>query len=165
MSNKTHWKKNFNYEYLGSFSLPDGKDLVLTIKAVAVEQVTGNQGKKEDCCVVRFDGDHLPMILNRTNAKTIEKVHGTPFIEEWVGKSIQLYVAKGIKAFGDTVDALRIRDFAPQPTNIDPTEAIAALKEAGDLETLKTIYQSLSKDLQGHKEVAAMKNQLKEFLS
>ena len=33
-----------------------------------------------------------PMIVNSTNAKTIEKLYKTPYIEEWKGRKIQLFV-------------------------------------------------------------------------
>lgn len=32
MEHLTHWKNQFNYDYLGVYSLPDGKDIILTIK-------------------------------------------------------------------------------------------------------------------------------------
>lgn len=108
---KTHWKKNYNYDYLGAYSLADmGEDVILTIKETKKEKVIGTSGKKEDCFVVYFKESDKPMILNRTNAKTIEKVYKTPFVEDWVGKRVQLYSAK-VNAFGETTDALRIRDF------------------------------------------------------
>ena len=53
------------------------------------------------------------MILNRTNARAIEKVSGSGLVEDWVGVQVTLYVEKGVKAFGDVVDALRIRDKKP----------------------------------------------------
>ena len=36
---KTHWKKVFNSEYLGSCDLEDGKDIKATIKTVVVKKV------------------------------------------------------------------------------------------------------------------------------
>lgn len=105
---KTHWKKLENPDYIGAYSLDQGKDLTVTIEAVKRELVTGTGGKKEECTVAYLHGQK-PFILNRTNAKTISKIYGTPYIEEWVGKSITLYVAH-IKAFGeDNVECLRIR--------------------------------------------------------
>ena len=53
------------------------------------------------------------MILNRTNAKAIEKVAGSGLIQDWVGTKVTLYVESGVKAFGEVVDALRIRDKKP----------------------------------------------------
>ena len=53
------------------------------------------------------------MILNRTNAKAIEKVAGSGLVENWAGTQVTLYVEQGVKAFGEVVDALRIRDKKP----------------------------------------------------
>ena len=51
---KGHWKKQFNYEYLGSYSLEGKRELVVTITKLSNEVVTGQQGRKEDCFVVYF---------------------------------------------------------------------------------------------------------------
>lgn len=50
----THWKTQFNYDYLGAYSLPDGKDIILTIRETKREQVVGASGKKEECFVAYF---------------------------------------------------------------------------------------------------------------
>lgn len=114
---KTHWKKLSNPNFLGAYSLEDGKDLVLTIKTVRQEEVMGADGKKEDCIVCYFSDADKPMILNSTNAKMIQKLLGTPFIEEWSGHKIQIGSEK-VKAFGDVVEALRVRKFLPKVTAI-----------------------------------------------
>lgn len=111
--NKTHWKKLTNPDYLGAYSIENGADIIATIKSVAVENVTGADGKKEQCTVIRFVEDLKPFICNKTNAKMIEKIWGTPYIEEWSNKKIQLYAAK-VKSFGEMVEALRIRPFTPK---------------------------------------------------
>jgi hypothetical protein len=49
------------------------------------------------------------MIINKTNAKIITKILDTPYIEHWAGKSIIIYAAK-VRAFGETVDALRVKN-------------------------------------------------------
>lgn len=109
----THWKKLTNPDYLGAYALDEGQELILTISYVREETVTGPDGKKEDCTVIHFAEKVKPMILNVTNAKTISKIYETPYIENWAGKKIQIYVAQ-VKAFGDLVDALRIRPFIPK---------------------------------------------------
>tara|TARA_R110002020_G_scaffold215282_1_gene422408 strand:+ start:377 stop:856 length:480 start_codon:yes stop_codon:yes gene_type:complete len=108
-----HWKKQFNYDYLGSYSLDGKKEVVVTIDKLAQDKVTGQQGRKEDCFVVYYKEFDKPMILNRTNAKAIEKVTGSGLIEDWKGVKVTLFVEKGVKAFGEVVDALRIRDRKP----------------------------------------------------
>lgn len=110
---KTHWKKLQNPDYLGSYALEPGQDIIATIKTVNVEKVTGPDGKKEDCTVLHFVEPNIkPMILNATNAKTITKIYKTPYIEDWANRAIQIYVDE-VMAFGSRVEALRIRQFVP----------------------------------------------------
>ena len=108
-----HWKKQFNYDYLGSYSLDGKKEAVVTITKLDTDKVTGQQGRKEDCFVVYFKEFDKPMILNRTNAKAIEKVSGSGLVQDWAGTQVTLYVEQGVNAFGEVVDALRIRDKKP----------------------------------------------------
>jgi len=110
---KTHYKKLRNPNYIGSYELMTGGspiELVVKIER-AVKEMVQNGDKKEEAMVIYLKGQK-PMIVNSTNAKSIEKATGSPYIEDWVGKSITLYVAK-IKAFGETVDALRVKPTAP----------------------------------------------------
>lgn len=113
--NKTHWKKLHNPDYLGAYSLDEQKDIILTIKKIQLEKVTGADGKKEECMVMHFIENQKPMIVNATNAKTITKLYKTPYIEEWENRKIQIFIDK-VKAFGEVVEALRIRPFIPKVT-------------------------------------------------
>lgn len=119
----THWKKvQGNSDYLGAWSLDEGKDLIVTIKSVGRESVNGADGKKEDCMVIHFaEAGVLPMVCNATNAKTIAKLFKSPYVDDWCGRAIQLYVDK-VKAFGDVVEALRVRSFIPKVTVAKQTE-------------------------------------------
>lgn len=111
---KTHWKRLQNPDYLGAYALDEGKDLIATIRAVQVERVTGADGKKEDCTVIHFMEPNIkPMICNVTNAKAIAKLYKTPYVEEWQGRKVQIFVDQ-VKAFGEIVEALRIRPFIPK---------------------------------------------------
>lgn len=111
---KTHWKKLENPDYLGAYALEPNKDLIVQIKTVGQEEVYNpTNNKKETCTVAHFvDRNVKPMILNVTNCKTISKLYDTPYIEDWAGKYISIYIAK-VKAFGDVVEALRIRNKVP----------------------------------------------------
>lgn len=113
MQTKTHFKKLMNKEYLGSWDLPNGQDIIATISKSGPEKVIGADGKKEDCFVIHFSDVEKPMIANMTNSKMIAKLVGSPYIEDWVGKKIQIGVEK-VRAFGDVVDALRVRDIVVQ---------------------------------------------------
>jgi hypothetical protein len=110
---QTHWKKLHNPDYIGAYAIDPGKSLIVTIRTIKNEVVTGPDGKKEECMTMTFEErDAKPMIVNSTNAKTIEKIYKTPYIEEWAGKKIELYAEK-VKAFGEVVDALRIKQKIP----------------------------------------------------
>lgn len=109
---KTHWKKLTNPDYLGAYSLNDGKDLNVTIEKVVREMVTGTGGKKEECTVAYLKAQK-PMILNNTNCKQIAKLADSSYIEDWSGLTVTVYIAK-IRAFGeDNVECLRIRKQLP----------------------------------------------------
>ena len=160
---KTHWKKQFNYEYMGSYSLPDGKDVVLTIKETRKEKVTGTAGKKEDCFVCYFEESDKPMILNRTNCKTIERIYKSPFIEDWAGLRVQIGIDT-VSAFGESVEALRVRNVKPAPLKkVDYSEKEAMLKNCLTLDELRTAFLSLTKDEQTA--LFSLKEQLKTKLS
>ena len=112
----THWKQLINMDYIGAYALPDGNDLTLTIDHVVKENVTGNNGKKEMCMVAYFkEKEYKPMILNRTNAKSITALAGSPYIEKWQGQRITLY-ATTTRLGGDTVECLRIRPTVAEKT-------------------------------------------------
>ena len=159
---KTHWKNNFDYQYLGGYSI-EGDDLELTIVEVKNEMVKGQSGRDESCMVIYFEEVDKGMICNKTNAKTITTVHGTPYIEEWNGKKILLGTEK-VSAFGETTDALRIRQIKPK-TKIDPSQAVATLKGALDLADLQSIWKSLSKAEQQDKTIINTKNTMKNELN
>ena len=110
---KTHWKRLSNPDFLGAYALEPGQDLILTIASVNHEQFTGLNGKHEEGMIIRFRENVQPMICNVTNAKMIQKVTGTPYIEEWAGHQIQLYAAE-TQFMGETVEALRVRPFEPR---------------------------------------------------
>lgn len=123
MEQKTHYKKLANPDYIGAYTIMDGndgKELIVTVDKVVRQDVIGTDGKREQCTVAHLVGQK-PFILNSTNQKIMAKVFGSPYIEDWKGKSMTLYVAK-VKAFGDTVDALRVRPTAPKMSQPTVTE-------------------------------------------
>nr|AKH47488.1 hypothetical protein [uncultured marine virus] len=150
---KTHWKKLENPDYIGAYSIEENKDLTVTILEVKREIVIGQGGKKEECTIAYLK-NQKPFILNRTNMKTIQKIHNTPYIEDWSGKMITLFVTK-IKAFGeDNVECLRIRKTNPTPIKLPellPTDetswnnVVDGLVNGYSIEQVKTKW-SISKE-------------------
>lgn len=118
---KTNWKNLANYDYLGAYSIEgtDLNEIVLTIKTVKKERVTSQGGASEDCIVAYFEESSYknkvlvkPMVLNKTNCKTIEKLYGA-FIEDWIGKKVIIY-ATTTKFARDVVPCLRIKNEVPK---------------------------------------------------
>lgn len=118
---KTHWKKLHNPDYLGAYAFQPNEEIIATISGAKVEPVMGSGGKKEDCMVVRFKEKHIkPLICNVTNSKSISKVAGSEYIEDWEGVTIALFTTE-VNAFGDTVQAVRVRSKAPKLTKPELT--------------------------------------------
>jgi hypothetical protein len=149
MENKTHFKKLRNPSYIGSYELMVGNgsvELNVTIERATKEMVQ-NGDKKEEAMVIYLKG-HKPMIVNSTNAKNISKALNSPYIEDWVGKEITLYVAK-IKAFGEHVDALRVKTITSikQLPKLEPNtpnfDAVKTALSSGKftIEQVKSKYQ------------------------
>lgn len=144
---RTHYKRLRNPDYLGSWDLADSEGrfnpLVVTIGNVTKKYVHDGKGGGDECVVAELVG-LKPMILNSTNLKTISKLLNSPFIEDWVGKSIELMVKK-VKAFGEMHDALRISPIKPQVNKVKPqftTENFEKAKNAGaTIETIKSRYE------------------------
>lgn len=116
-----HWKNLSNYDYLGAYSLDGRKDdVILTIKEIKRELVTAEGGKKENCIVAYFEENNVdsvevkPMVLNKTNCKTIEKVYGTGEVENWIGKKIQVFATTTKFGRDNNVPCLRIRPEIPK---------------------------------------------------
>ena len=108
---ETHWKKLTNPNYLGSYAFAPGEEKIVTIDHVVQEDVIGAEGKSS-LCIVAYLENEKPLILNKTNCKAISKLLGTPYIEEWAGHRITLAVQQ-VKAFGEDVDAVRVRPRLP----------------------------------------------------
>jgi len=109
---KTHWKKTMNPNYLGAYALEPNQDLIVEITEVKTESVMNADGRNEECLVAHLK-DNKPLIVNKTNAKAIAKVCESNYIEDWKGKQIALYITN-VKAFGDLVEAIRVRTVAPK---------------------------------------------------
>lgn len=151
---KTHWRKVFLSDYLGSCDLEDGKDLKTVIKSVTVQKVKNPDGKEHECNVATFTDTKLkPMILNVTNCKIMKKFAKSTFINDWNNIPVQIFVKSDIKAFGDITEGLRIREIQPKmdkpqltPASQAWNKAIEFLKGAGTLDQVRAKYELSASD-------------------
>jgi hypothetical protein len=156
MTIKTHWKKVFNSDYLGSCDLEDGKDLKCVIKSVSIQKVKGTDGKQKDCNVAVFtDAKIKPMILNATNCKVIKSFVKSAYINDWNNVAVQIYIKGDVQAFGDITEGLRIRSSQPSmlKPKLTPTvpawkNAIVFLKGEGTIDQIKAKYDLSESDEQ-----------------
>ena len=116
---KTNWKKGIDPNYIGSHELDNGdgnyREAIATITKAVIEETKTQEGK---VAVVLYLKEFKPVILNATNGKAMKAMYGR-YIEDWVGKKITLYVQKGVKAFGDVTDAIRIKKQKPALPTMD----------------------------------------------
>jgi len=146
MEQKTHWKILVNPLYIGAYMVD--KDITVRITKVVREIVKGENGKSEECTVAYLEGTK-PLILNRTNSKTITKLYGTPYIEDWVGKYITIYPTT-TKVAGETVECLRIRTIKPTgtTTKVDYSYQTDQLKSCQTIEQLQATFLAFDKPTQ-----------------
>lgn len=163
MEEKTHWKKTFNYKYLGSQDLSVGENKLVEISDFYKEEVVGDGGKKEVCNIVKFKGVEKTMIFNKTNCKRTEGLYG-PFVQDWIGKKIVIQVEKTKTKGKEIVDALRVKQVLPEPEQkIDYSGHIAKIKSCISLDELKAVFTALQP-----KEKAALENvkdEMKDLLT
>lgn len=138
-----HWKQNFDYKFTGAYELKEGETKTLTIQKTGKEKVKAQDGTEQMCFVAYFSENSKPMVLNKTNCKTIEKLYGSDS-DSWNGKKI-IVEAKKVKAFGEFVDALRVKQQKPQSQSLQSIDAKRTLLEnSKTLEELQQNYVSLT---------------------
>lgn len=149
MENKTHYRKVFKSDHLGVADLEDfieeGKSLIFTIKEVKQEYDVKVAGRKGDFNIAYFVEKIKPLVLNATNSKILKGFSGgSPFVEDWKNKLIELYIDTNVKMKGDIVGGVRIRPIQPKQ-KIKPkfTDAnFEKAKQAGaTIEKIKEIYE------------------------
>ena len=131
MAEKTHWLQSPNKNYLGHWDLPNGDDMVLTIKSAQWEKVKNPITNTEEAKrVIRFKEDVKPLICNQTNAQTILKVTGIKFMEDSAGSQIQVFVDNiRDKRTKEDIDCIRIRP------------SVESIKWKSDLNKIKTMEE------------------------
>ncbi len=94
-------------------------DLIVTIARVKMETI-GQGAKAEQKPVVYFTGLEKGMVLNKTNAKMIEKIAKSDDTDNWTGVKVRV-IATEVEFQGDLVMSLRIRE-VKKATKEAPTD-------------------------------------------
>lgn len=107
MSEKTHWRKLQNPEFIGSWDLEGDTDVLIT--DITTKEITGIKGTTRETVLI-LKG-MKPMIVNVTNQLTIQQLYGA-YIEDWIGKTVTLFPTT-TKVRGEKMDCIRIRKRKP----------------------------------------------------
>jgi hypothetical protein len=137
------YRKFMDKNYLGSWDVPDGEDLILTISSVEQNEVQNQQGR-EIKLTLHFVEDYKPLIMNATNCDRINSAYGSPKVEDWVGKRIALTTEK-VPAFGSVKDAVRIRPYPPRETEVICEDCGKKITAHGSYSVNKIVTMSKAK--------------------
>lgn len=145
---KTHYRKAFDSPYLSSADIVE--PTILTIARVALE--SDKTKKTKDVFNTAYfeerelrPGEKLkPMILNATNSKTLKGITGSPFLEDWVGVKVTVFVDKNVRFGKESVEGLRISPARVIKPSLTPektqawSNAKAAYRRDGNLDAVKS---------------------------
>jgi hypothetical protein len=130
MENKTHYRKVFKSDHLGSADLEEmieeKKSLIFTIREVKQEFNTQVAGKKINANIAYFKEDIKPLVLNSTNSKQVAEFANSKFVEDWAGVTIELYIDTNVRMKGQTVSGVRIKS---KPISWEPVEQLFKVKK------------------------------------
>jgi hypothetical protein len=115
---KTHFMKFINHDYLGSHDLADGNggyvEVTATFERISNEKLHNGNGELNDCTILHFAECKPIIVRTKKKLRSFEKLFGSPWIEDWVGKQVTLYVTKE-RCFGEMMDVVRWKSPVPKP--------------------------------------------------
>lgn len=141
---KGDFRRYMDKSFLGSWDVPDGSDLVLTIDYVARDDVQNERGSEKKLTIHFREKDYKPMIVNTTNAKAISTAYKSTKVEDWENKKIGIYKAT-ISAFGQTTECLRVRDYPPKTDEFYCEECGELITDHGKYKAKVIANNTLSK--------------------
>ena len=106
-----------------------GRAVRITIERVELEDIKGNDGKTERKLVVHFAGKDKGLVLNRTNADSLNEIFGTDDYDMWSGPVVlfpdtttfggKKVACVRIKANAGNGAAAPVREPDPEPVTDD----------------------------------------------
>lgn len=133
---KTHYRKAFDSPYLSSADIVE--PTILTISRAVLEN-DKTKKTKDVFNTAYFEEKELrpgeklkPMILNATNSKMLKSITGSPFLEDWAGVKVTVFVDKNVRFGKESVEGLRISPARVTKPSLTPdkTQAWNNAKEA-----------------------------------
>lgn len=138
------FRKYMDKNFLGSWDVPEGDDLILTVDHCERNEVQNERGTERKLVMYFKESGFKPMILNTVNSEAISEAYGSKRVEDWEGKRIAITTEK-VKAFGSLKDALRIRPYKPKATEEICDECKKPIERHGDYSVNKIVLMTQSK--------------------
>lgn len=99
--------------------VPQPVDLDVTIIGCTLEEFKADElSEPEEKYILYFQETNKGLVLNKTNFKTLMKVHPVDDTDEWIGCQITLYATE-VEFRGETVWGTRIRLAPPGELEYD----------------------------------------------
>jgi hypothetical protein len=151
VSSKTHYKTLVESDWLGQWDL-GAKSAVVVIESVIrfvplqkLRKKDPRTGDMRDEQITRLDvgfvGKRKHWLAGSTSQKTLKSLFG-PYVEDWIGKQIELYVDPSVMFGRERTGGIRVRPAIPrgEPTadlldNPVDVEASSRIDVARDLVT------------------------------
>lgn len=117
MENKHHYRTIAKSDHLGVADLEEmiekNQSLIFKIKQVKQELDVAVAGRKGDHNICYFEGNIKPWVINSTNGKVIAKLIKSPFLEDWAGTLIELFIDPNVKLMNELTGGVRVRPRIP----------------------------------------------------
>lgn len=114
---KTHYRKAFDSPYLSSADIVEPTDITIASVRLELDKTKKTKDQFNTAYFVEKElraGEKLkPMILNATNSKTLKSLTGSPFIDDWTGVKITVYVDPNVRFGKEIMEGLRVSPKAP----------------------------------------------------
>jgi hypothetical protein len=118
----------FPSQYLKASDLGDAEPVVV-ITRVALEAVGRDKDHK---LVIYFEGKSKGLVANKTIAKKIAELAGSPETEDWLGQAIRLYTTTADFG-GESFEVIRVKAAAlPRPV-APPPKPLGVIDDASDI--------------------------------
>lgn len=106
------WEKVINPNFLNAEIIGDvGAETVATITDIERSEAFNPRTSKADEVICLFTAEHKPLILNKTNRKTLKRLFGAAEPSACVGKKIILYV-EPVSVGGRPTTGIRIKEYS-----------------------------------------------------
>lgn len=147
-SERTHYKQLIDTSYLGQWDFPPGRKATVTIESVKrYKPARARKVKRDDGTFgpepakrleIRFRGKRKPWLAGPVSQSAIAGMFG-PIIQDWIGKSITLYVDESVMLGRARVGGVRVEPVAA--TGPETEDALDRIVDEGKAELIASFFE------------------------